>query len=367
VKATLYRADLRYPHLQLYTASSGSIAVLEELYLLLEDKAITGLGEVRLNIAYLNGYSAELVLSDVIRTLRTLDLQQTPSALLLSLEQQLADSLAPTRMLFDMALHDLIAHQNGCSVARLSGADFPQPVCYSSNQTLFWTSQERMLSQATDYMERGFNQLKLRVGIGSLHEDMDRLSALRRRFGSEVHLSADANGQWQPEQARSNLLALQKFELSYLEQPIADSHAHYYPQLADSSPIPLMLDESMSSEGDLERILAMEGKVWAHIKLVKMGGIAPAIRAAQRLNSAGIPFMIGQMNEGAAATAAALHVAYASQPAHAELYGADGLGNDPVSGLTYFQGLVHSRDASGLGIEFDASRAELIQTFPSLT
>jgi L-alanine-DL-glutamate epimerase-like enolase superfamily enzyme len=365
VKATLYRADLRYPHLQLFTAASGSVAGLDELYLLLEEKSVSGLGEVRINIAYLNGYSAEVVLSDVIRTLRSLDLQQSASDLLLTLETQLADCLAPSRMLFDMALHDLIARQQGVTVAQLIGSDFPQPVCYATNQTLFWSSQERMLSQATAYMERGFSHLKLRVGIGSWVEDLDRLSALRRRFGNEVHLSADANGQWQPEQARSNLLALQKFELSYLEQPISDENAHYYPQLAEASPVPLMLDESMSSEADLARILALEGKVWAHIKLVKMGGIAPAVRAARRLNAAGIPFMIGQMNEGAAATAAALHVAHACQPAHAELYGADGLGNDPVSGLTYHQGLVSSRGSSGLGVEFNPAHAELIQTFSS--
>lgn len=365
MKATLYRAELRYPHLQLHTASSGSIQALDELYLLLEDRHWQGLGEVRINIDYLNGYSAERVLNDVMRTLRALDLQQPPSDLLLTLDTQLADSLAPTRMLFDMALHDLIARQNGCSVAKLVGSDFPDPVCYATNQTLFWSSMGQMLSQATAYMDRGFTHLKLRVGIGSLEEDCDRLAALRRRFGHEVHLSADANGQWQPEAARSHLLALQKFDLSYLEQPIADEYAHCYPSLAASSPIPLMLDESMSTAADLDRIIAMQGKVWAHIKLVKMGGIAPAVRAARRLNAAGIPFMIGQMNEGAAATAAALHVAHACQPAHAELYGADGLGNDPVSGLTYLQGLVSSDALTGLGISFDPDCAELIQTFSS--
>ncbi|MEG3132602.1 mandelate racemase/muconate lactonizing enzyme family protein [Rouxiella sp. T17] len=365
MKASLFRADLRYPHLQLHTASSGSINGLDELYLLLEDKNCVGIGEVRINIAYLNGYSAKLVLGDVIHSLRQLDLQRSASEILLTLETLLADRLAPTRMLFDMAFHDLIARQNGCSVAKLIGSDFPNPVCYATNQTLFWSSQEQMLSQATAYMERGFNHLKLRIGIGSLEEDCDRMAALRRRFGSEVHLSADANGQWHPEQARSNLLALQKFELSYLEQPVADTYAHYYPALADASPIPLMLDESMSTAADLERILAMKGKVWAHLKLVKMGGIAPTVRAARRLHAAGVPFMVGQMNEGAAATAAALHVAYACQPAHAELYGADGLSNDPVSGLNYQQGLVSSSDISGLGIEFDPDCAELIQTFSS--
>jgi len=64
--------------------------------------------------------------------------------------------------------------------------------------------------------------------------------------------------------------------------------------------------------------------------------------AARRLTDAGIPFMIGQMNEGAAATAAALHVACATSPAFAELYGADGLIDDPVSGVSYTAGTAHA-------------------------
>lgn len=101
----------------------------------------------------------------------------------------------------------------------------------------------------------------------------------------------------------------------------------------------------------------------AHLKLVKMGGIAPTMAAARRLTAAGVPFMIGQMNEGGAATAAALHVARACQPAYAELYGADGLGNDPVHGLSYHQGLLSSPPGAGLGIHFTPSRTEFIQEF----
>lgn len=363
MKATLYRADLRYPHLQLYTASSGSVPGLDQLYLLLEDKNFNGLGEVRINIAYLNGYSAEEVLRDVVRALRQLDLSQTASTLLMNLPQSLADFLAPTRMLIDIALHDLIARHEGISVAQLAGAVNSETVSYHTNQTLFWTPMDQMLQQATAYVERGFTQLKLRVGVASFAEDEARLSALRRRFGHDISLSADANGQWQPEEARSHLLALAKFEMSYLEQPVSDAHAHYYPALADISPVPLMLDESMSSEADLERILQLSGKIMAHLKLVKMGGIAPTVAAARRLNAAGVPFMIGQMNEGSAATAAALHVARATQPAYAELYGADGLGNDPVHGLSYHQGVVSSQPVAGLGVRFTPSQAEFIQEF----
>ena len=45
----------------LHTASSGSISQLSEIYLRIDDGATSGLGEVRANIAYLNGYAPETV------------------------------------------------------------------------------------------------------------------------------------------------------------------------------------------------------------------------------------------------------------------------------------------------------------------
>ncbi|TCV95172.1 mandelate racemase/muconate lactonizing enzyme family protein [Biostraticola tofi] len=363
MKVSLYRASLHYPHLQLHTASSGSIGALEELYLQLDDGRFQGLGEVRVNIAYLNGYQAALVQDNVVKALRQLDWHQPPDRLLATLHQAGSTVLPPTRMLIDIALHDLIARRQGVSVAALLGATSLSAVGHSTNQTLFWSPLPQMLSQATDYVERGFTRLKVRLGVASFAEDERRIAALRQRFGHHISLSADANGQWSSAEALSNLRRLGRYELSYLEQPIADSQAAAYPALARLSPVPLMLDESMSNTEDLERILAEEGKLMAHLKLVKMGGIAPTLAAARRLSAAGISFMVGQMNEGAAATAAALQVACAARPAYAELYGADGLADDPVSGLCYHQGLVSCQPTSGLGVAFSPARAELLQEF----
>ncbi len=212
MKATLYRAALRYPHLQLHTASSGSVAALEELYLLLEDQAERGVGEVRINIAYLNGYSQRQVLDDVLRCLRRVDLRQSAERLLVNLDESAAGCLAPTRMLLDMALHDLLAHQRRQSVAQLIGAAPDSPsLGYRTNQTLFWSTREQMLAQAAAYVERGFTELKLRVGVTSFDQDRDRLDALRQRFGRQITLAVDANGQWPTDRALAYLRALEAF------------------------------------------------------------------------------------------------------------------------------------------------------------
>nr|WP_255556900.1 mandelate racemase/muconate lactonizing enzyme family protein [Sodalis sp. dw_96] len=354
---------MHYRGLQLHTASSGSIPALEALYLVLDDGHGSGVGEVRLNIAYLNGLSAEQVMADVRLSLTNEDWSLPAAALLERSEAMLAPYLAPTRMLIDLALHDMAATQAGTSVAGLLGSPTAFPVASSTNQTLFWSPPDIFLQQAEAYVDRGFTALKVRIGIGTPEQDIQRLATLRDRFGDRVHLAVDANGQWAPEQAAERLRALAPFDLSYVEQPIGPQWPDEIARLAEQSPIPWMLDESVSSAADVDRVIALEGKVWAHLKLVKLGGIAPTVRAARRLSDAGIPFMIGQMNEGAAATAAALQVAYLTQPLYAELYGADGITDDPVSGVTYGQGRVSCSSSTGLGIHFDADRAVFIQEF----
>ena len=363
MKAMLYRADLHYRGLQLHTASSGSIPALESLYLTLDDGEQRGIGEVRLNISYLHGLSPEQVLEDVRLALSRWDWSPPVADQLAQSTVLLAPYLAPTRMLIDLALHDLAARRAGTSVAGLLGASPAFPIASPTNQTLFWSTMDTFLQQAADYVDRGFTHLKVRIGIGSPEQDIERLAALRRRFGDRVHLAADANGQWDPAQAAGYLRALAPFDLSYVEQPIGPQWPDQIARLAQESPIPLMLDESVGSEADLDRVLALEGKVWAHLKLVKLGGIAPTVKAARRLQAAGIPFMVGQMNEGAAATAAALQVTYLTEPRHAELYGADGIIDDPVEGVVYGQGQVSCLHSTGLGITFDADRAVVIQEF----
>lgn len=189
------------------------------------------------------------------------------------------------------------------------------------------------------------------------------MSALRERFGRDVKLAVDANGQWPIAKAEQYLDRLARYDLAYVEQPIAAGDWKAMEALAQNSPTPLMLDESLACPADVERLCASDKKLWAHLKLVKLGGIDPTVAAARQLRAAGVPFMIGQMNEGTLATSAAVQVAYATQPDFAELYGADGLGDDPAEGVRYANGQVEVAFDDGLGVRLDVSKTQLIRSF----
>ena len=359
VRATLHTADLSYGGgLVLHTASSGSVPSLAELYLRLDDGETVGVGEVRTNIAYLNGLDPGDVVAGAQAALRATDWRHAPADLLATMGEWGAPYAAPVRMLIDVALHDLAARQAGVSVAAALGAA-GSGAARATNQTLFWSPFDDFLARAQGYVDRGFRDLKVRVGAGDFAEDCRRVAALRARFGRAVTIAVDVNGGWSATQAPERLEALAAFDLAYVEQPVGAGDWAALDRLAALSPIPIMLDEGVATAEDVTRICGYGGRILAHLKLVKLGGIGPTLAAARRLTAAGVPIMIGQMNEGACATAAALHTACAAAPAYAELYGADGLIDDPAAGLVYDAGSVRG-GGPGLGVSFDAAATRLI-------
>lgn len=378
LNVSLLSAPLHYGGgLQLHTASSGSVTQLDALYLIIEDASgIRAIGETRLNIAYLNGLAADYVIAEAVAMIKEAPWTLGAGTLLDDFDAHFAQYCAPVRMLVDIALHDWAARLAGVSVAeylalrgqhrqrgqREGVVDHTRlPLTWATNQTLFWSSDEVMLARAEGYVARGFYQLKLRVGVAGFEDDVRRIDLLRARFGDDVTLSADANGQWSYADAPYRLDTLARRGLAYIEQPVPAGNWDALAKLAVHSPLTIMLDESLQSSTDVMRLCQLAHlPLAAHLKLVKLGGLAATVQLARSLQAAHVPLMIGQMNEGAISTAAALHACVALGPQWSELYGADGLTDDPASGLVYDAGGVRVAGASGLGVEIaSAGRGRL--------
>jgi L-Ala-D/L-Glu epimerase len=409
---SLHRATLAYGNgVLLHTASSGRVPGLDALYLrCIDADGIEAVGEVRINIAYLNGLAPETVLAEALALLPQLDFTAGPKALIAKSPPTLAAASAPVRMLVDMAIHDWASKRAALTLADwlgtpcAGGEDYPHPtplptrtsetstsptpsttapdaeveiglssrphcgaevrngtvaaaaIAYPTNQTLFISDDETFLRQAENYVRREFRDLKVRIGAADFAADLARLRLLRERFGDTIKLAADANGAWSSDAALAHLEALAPLALSYVEQPLLSGRFDTFVRLAELSPIPIMLDEAVDGSAAIAALAKGGHSLMAHLKLVKLGGIAATVAAARTLAKAGVPFMIGQMNEGGLATAAALHVCAALQPLHAELYGADGISNDPAPGLAYRDGQVYAPPGAGLGLAFDPTR-----------
>lgn len=332
------------------TAVSGRVDALREVYLSLDYGDVVGRAEARTNIAYLTGIDEAALERRIETGLAGLALSASPEADRARLDDILPDAPPALRLLVENALLDAAARRAGASVATvLAGA--PAPLASRTNQTLFLAPDDVTLARAEAYAARGFLDLKLRMGAGAPADDLRRARALRDRLGARLALSVDANGRWDRETARRMADALFEIGADYVEQPLPADDLDGLAALARGCRLGIMLDESVGTLACVARALDIHGGFLVHLKLAKLGGLDRLMAAARLAESRGAGVMVGQMNEGALATAAALAAAAAIRPAHAELYGADGLVDDPFEGLRYGEGRVEAGGPTGFGVE----------------
>lgn len=359
VRVRLLQADLHYRSGALvHTALSGPVSFLSALYLLVEDAhGVRGAGEVRTNIAFVTGLAPDVVVEAAKEALRRLPWAEGTEAVLHALDH--APAPLPVRALIEAALRDGEGRAAGRGVCEQFGGAIAGR-CHPTNHCLFHAPAGVMLERARGYLARGFDHLKVRLGINDLAADRDFLLRLRDLAGPAVHLAIDINAAWPAAAVDRGLQALAEAGIAYVEQPFAADDWAAVAAFAAGSPVPIMLDETVSSPAAVDRLIAAGWRQLAHLKIVKLGGIDRVVACGRRLKAAGIGVMVGQMNEGGLATAAAVHAALALNPAHAELYGADDLADDPVSGISYQSGTVRLDGTAGLGVAFDDGRCRQI-------
>ncbi|WP_334175612.1 mandelate racemase/muconate lactonizing enzyme family protein [Pseudoxanthobacter sp.] len=346
------------------TALAPARTVRELLYLLIERDGHEGVGEVRLDRLHRlfgsDDYRPAAMIRAAMAAVAAVPWDRSPRVLLHEFPGLAAEWPVPVRMLVDTALHDLAASEAGRPVSSLIGGGSEARLVRHTSQLLRHEPLALSLARAERLVARGFRRLKVVVGVGSPEADRERMRQLRARFGEAVSLSADAGGRWPAETALRNIEALAGYDIDYVEQPAATGDFATLLSVAAQSPVPVILDEGLSTLADVERIASGGGRVWANLKLVRFGGISATVRAAHVLAEARVPVMIGQTQEGAVATAAALHTADATKARLVSLSGADELADDPASGLVYGAGTVAVDAPAGLGVRFDPARADLL-------
>ncbi len=364
-KVQLLRAPLHYlDKQQIFTALSGPVGYLDELYLLIERNGrFAGLGELRLNMEFVTGLDPDAMLEAVQTLVSHIDWSADFRTLLSNLDQYCNHTPMAARGLVDMALHDAAAREQGVSVTEFLGG---QPkAAVPTNQCIFWCDNQTLVERVQRYVARGFTDIKLRIGIVEFETDLARLATTRTLLPDTGTLAVDVNGSWTPEQALDYLPALAEFDLEYVEQPIAPGQLDLLAQLTSVSPAPIMLDEDITGLEVVDILLALDVPILAHLKIPKLGGIGPVVEAARRLQQSDVQVMIGQMNEGGCASAAVVQAAMAVESRYHELYGADGIDTDPAPGLVYESGVVRPPRQAGLGVNLSTERASPVAAFRS--
>ena len=250
----------------------------------------------------------------------------------------------------DIALWDLYGKKYGIPVYRMLGASRNQII---TDLTISVNPPEEMARDAVNAVERGYDTLKVKVGIDpSL--DVERLSAIRAAVGDKPRIRIDANQAWSPKQAVKLLNQMQErgLDIELVEQPVKAHDLEGLKYVTDRSYVPVLADESVFSVEDALKIVQLQAADLINIKLMKCGGLTNALKIATLAEVSGVECMIGCMLEAKVSVNAAVHLACARQIiTNVDLDGPVLCSEDPVLGGAVFnEKEITVADEPGLGI-----------------
>ncbi|QTD39996.1 mandelate racemase/muconate lactonizing enzyme family protein [Sporosarcina sp. Te-1] len=254
----------------------------------------------------------------------------------------------------DMAIHDLLGQHAKMPLYQLLGG-FQNEI--DTDFTVSVNDPAEMADDAASYVQNGFQVLKVKVGIGKIEEDIERIRAIRRRVGHAVKIRLDANQGWKPKEA---VLAIGRMEdaglgIELIEQPVLADDVEGLRYVTAHTLTPIMADESVFSAKDALRVLQLGAADLINIKLMKSGGIQEAMKINTLAEAFGVECMVGSMIETKLGITAAAHFA-ASQP-NITRFDFDAplmLSKDIVAGGIEYDGtLIRFAKAPGLGLDIE--------------
>lgn len=215
-------------------------------------------------------------------------------------------------------------------------------------------SVEATVAEAEEYVGRGFSFLKVKLGH-SLEEDLERLRKLRERFGARIVIRVDANQGYSLEELRRFFKETHELEVEFVEQPLKTDETEALLELGEAERRRIALDESLQTPEDAEQWAVGRRPAGIYnIKLMKCGGVSPALEIAGTAERAGIGLMWGCMDESRVGIAAALHAALACPATrYLDLDGSLDLARDFAEGGFRMEGgIMRTLDKPGLGARF---------------
>ncbi len=138
--------------------------------------------------------------------------------------------------------------------------------------------------------EMPFPLYKIKLGTD---EDIEIVEALRKE--TEAVFRVDANTAWTPEQSIYFSMALKDLGVEFIEQPLKAEDWVGMKQVYEASVLPIIADESCILESDVERCHGYFHGI--NIKLMKCGGLTPALRMIKKARTLGLKVMVGCMTE----------------------------------------------------------------------
>jgi L-alanine-DL-glutamate epimerase-like enolase superfamily enzyme len=259
------------------------------------------------------------------------------------------------RAAVDMALTDIKAQAAGVPVYKLLGGWTDQvPVCV---RVPTGNADAVARSCASFLNHYGIVTFKIKIGMKP-QEDVAILRAVRDALGQVARLCPDANQGYNPQTAMRVLKAIEELDITLLEEPCRIDNDRGRQQVARSTTIPLMGDESCTNLGEVRRQLALGAVGIISIKVARTG-FATSQRIAHLCEAESVVNLCGTQADSGIGVVCGAHFAASCRNVKlaSELTGFLDMVDDLLVETPKIEnGMIKLSERPGLGIEIDENK-----------
>ena len=139
---------------------------------------------------------------------------------------------------------------------------------------------DELVAQAKASQDRGLPGVKIKVGKPRVHEDAERLAAVRDAVGPSMDLMVDANQSLTLAQARRRAAAFEEIDVYWFEEPLPADDVSGHRQLAESTTVPIAVGESLYAPTQFKEYLQQGAASIVQVDVARIGGITPWLKVA---------------------------------------------------------------------------------------
>lgn len=348
---------------QPFTVSYNTYHEMPSIIIKIEtDQGISGFGEA-VPDEFVTGETFESTYQLLKQTLAPIVMGQNPAAFekIHDIMNHSVYGMPAAKAAIDIACFDATGKKLGQPVYQLIGGRFHDQ--FPITHVLSIAKSEQMAEEALSMIKEGYNSFKMKVGT-EVDKDVERIKAVRNRVGPKVAIRVDVNQGWKNSAtALTAIRHLKDLNIDWIEQPVIADDIDSMVEIKAKTDIPLMIDEGLKGSKEMREIIQKRAADKVNIKLMKCGGILPAIKLAHQAEMAGIECQVGSMVESSVGSAAGFHVAFSQKIiTSVELTGPLKFSQD-VGNLKYDVPFIRLPEQPGLGVDIDEQTLQRVTKF----
>lgn len=189
----------------------------------------------------------------------------------------------------DTACWDLAGKAAGQPLHKLFGACREVVDVYASGGLWLSLSVDELAAQARAFVNDGFRAMKIRIGKTHIHEDVDRVAAVREAIGPDVVLMADANQGFSVDHAIRLGRHLESFALRWFEEPVPAWDLQGHAAVAAALDTPVASGETEYTRYGMRDMLTARAADILMPDLQRIGGLSEMRRVAHLASSFDVP------------------------------------------------------------------------------